>query len=180
MKLIAFTGKKYAGKSTAAGEIMRLVRYPVKLSFATPIKQAALAMGFTRDEVFNQDKEAPIADFNVSIRRVFQTLGTDWGRNMISRDLWLLMFARQYRLQEKSGTELIVVDDVRFDNEADMILSLGGDIILVDGTHSAADHHISESGIDTKFITHTLEHKPNLQEFLTDVRILGHKLLGDT
>lgn len=176
MNLVAFTGHKYAGKSTAAHELMRLVEYPTRLSFAAPIKRAVIAMGFTNEEVYNGNKEATIAPFNVSMRRLFQTLGTDWGRHMIHPDLWLRMFERQYLMQARSGTELIVVDDVRYNNEADMIKSLGGYIVLIEGTHGAIDAHDSEKGIDEKWITHRLQHKPDLQEFLTDVRTLGLQL----
>lgn len=180
MNLIAFTGKKYAGKSTAAREITKLVEYPATLSFASPIKRAALAMGFTNEEVYSNDKEDLIAPFNVSIRRVFQSLGTDWGRNMIHPDIWLRMFERQYLLQKKSGTQLVVVDDVRFDNEADMIISLGGTIIEVFGSPSAADHHVSEAGINPNFVHYKLNHNPDLQQFLLDARNLGYLILGAT
>lgn len=176
MKLIAFTGPKYSGKTTAADTLMKLVQYPHKMSFAYPIKQALLAMGFTREEILQGDKEEPISPFGASCRRLCQTLGTDWGRNMVHKDIWLMLFARQFVIQERSGTQLIVIDDVRFDNEADMIKSLGGIIIKLEPHYPSSDSHPSERGIDPKFINHTIPIQPSAIHLCAMVRELYQSL----
>ncbi len=177
MKLISFTGPKFCGKSTAASEFMHQVEYPCKLSFAGPIKRALVAMGFTHDEIYNHPKEEPLPRFNDSPRHILQTLGTEWGRQMIHRDLWLLLFERQFMLQVKSGTQLVVIDDVRFDNEADMIKSLGGYVVQIEGRPGLTDLHASEAGISKNLITHTLHNHALLSDYLSEVRALAKELL---
>lgn len=181
MKLIAFTGLKTAGKTTAKEYFMALDKYPVQMSFATPLKRALLAMGFSHAEIYRMDKEETIPPFGKSYRTLMQTLGTDWGRNMIHKDIWLFMFERQYRLEVKSGTTIVVIDDIRYDNEADLIRSLGGKIIRVvrDGLVST-DTHSSERGISDNLIDHTIHNTGLVTEFHITLRNLYHHLYETT
>jgi CRP/FNR family transcriptional regulator len=55
-----------------------------------------------------------------------QTLGTEWGRQCMDADIWVRAWAARAALLTSA-----VADDVRFQNEADMIRNLGGVIIRV-------------------------------------------------
>lgn len=180
MKIIAFCGHKQSGKSTAANEFIKSAVHPARLSFATPIKRALLAMGFTHKEIYEGDKERIIDAIGVSPRRLMQTLGTDWGRQMIHSDIWLILFERAMNLHNASNTDLVVIDDVRYDNEAAKIKQLGGVIIHVKNLyapHRLSDTHSSERGIHTDFITHTLYNNGTLEEYIAQVHNLRKELL---
>jgi hypothetical protein len=83
-----------------------------------------------------------------------QHMGTEWAQfdlsreypeygNMTGRKLWINRFAEWY--QETGSEYNVVVSDVRFHHEAEVIRALGGEIILVDRTRSApTDNHASE------------------------------------
>lgn len=178
MKLIAFTGPKHIGKSTAANICARLVTYPARLSFAGPLKMALLSMGFTREELFI-DKEAVVPDIGKSGRQLMQTLGTEWGRHLIHQDIWLKLFTRQMNLQQKSGTELVLVDDVRYDNEAAHIKKLGGTIIQITSTirGDKLDSHSSEVGIDRSYVDHIVVNNGDMEEFTSDIKLLAIPIL---
>lgn len=153
MRLIALTGKAGCGKTTVANRLVRdhgFIRY----SFATPLKDMLRAVGV--------DKDTPIPDLDVTPRYMMQTLGTDWGRKMIHPDIWVIL-ARQHltrMLAPPSATRLtrhphrrpgVVIDDLRFDNEAELIHDLGGTVILLQRSDhhpdATVDAHASEAGI---------------------------------
>ena len=63
----------------------------------------------------------------VSLRYLLETLGTEWGRNLICSDLWALIAEKRYRECEGG----MVIRDVRFPNEVDWLDRLGGDLIHI-------------------------------------------------
>jgi hypothetical protein len=125
--IIGLHGRARAGKDTVADALCRHHGY-VKIAFATPIKEMLIGAGLCRrDDLDNSDKEKPLAHLGVSPRLLMQTLGTDWGRDMIRRDLWILRADQMFQQYWKFARE-IVFTDVRFANEADYVRRLGGQI----------------------------------------------------
>lgn len=131
MKLVGLSGYAGAGKSTASAELVRMGFQRRK--FAAPLKgmmrALLLAQGADaaeRERMIEGDlKEVPTVYLNGQTPRwAMQTLGTDWGRALISESLWADAAVRDV-------TGNAVFDDVRFDNEADAIRSRGGVIIEV-------------------------------------------------
>lgn len=143
-KLIAFAGPKGAGKSTAAGAFPDATR----VSFASPIRQMLLALGVPEQNLIDPSlKEAPMREFgNRSARYLMQTLGKEWGRDLVSDNLWELVAVRF--IKKALLVSDVVVDDCRFDNEADAIHALGGVVIEVmrDGCRPSQAHE-SERGL---------------------------------
>jgi hypothetical protein len=93
-------------------------------------------------------KDAPIPGIGKSLRELYQTLGTDWGRDMIDVNLWVRHLA--HRLQAYPAAN-VVVSDVRFENEADFIRANGGTIIHIDRDAAPKTReHVSEAGITFK------------------------------
>ena len=148
--IIGFTGPKQSGKSTAADYLV--AGGFKRLSFAEPIKDIVwfLLQGFNLkhnyiEQLMTTDKEVVIPELGVSARHVMQTLGTDWGRKLIHPDIWVMWMSK--RLVTETA-DYLVFEDVRFENEAALIRSLGGLIIHIDrGDLVSDDSHISESGI---------------------------------
>ena len=77
-----------------------------------------------------------------------QTLGTEWGRKMVNDTIWI--DAAKAMIQQQLKTNDVVVDDCRFDNEADAIHSLGGVLIdVMRPGYGASATHASEHGVAT-------------------------------
>jgi hypothetical protein len=53
-----------------------------------------------------------------SPRQLLQSLGTDWGRDMVSATIWI---DAMQRLIAEQSSDVIIIDDCRFDNEAQMV-----------------------------------------------------------
>lgn len=133
MKLIGVCGPLGSGKSTIAEELQRYGF--VRLRFADALKQMMMALGCSKEEVDGSLKETPCALLcGRTPRYAMQTIGTEWGRDMIGKDIWVA--ALQHRinaLKLKDPNVQIVVDDVRFANEFAMIRANGGALWRVQG-----------------------------------------------
>lgn len=145
--LIGITGPAGSGKDTAAGGAINVFGYQ-RICFGDQVK-AMLAKGLNLDiEAFydTERKEQPISWLGKSPRQLMQTLGTDWGRRMVSPDIWVHLFANLVALAPAGAR--IVVPDVRFESEANWIREHGGEIWHLASTHRAAvPAHESEAGI---------------------------------
>lgn len=150
--LIGFTGKAGVGKDTCAGYLKDYHDWS-RYAFAGPIKAALEAMGFPRRE-FDIDgtKDEVIPGLGVSYRKLAQTLGTEWGR-ALHPDFWLVLAKRFYFAQGGLGSPGLAISDVRFNNEAEWIRSVGGVIVHIEGparrpiaTDGAG--HASEAGVE--------------------------------
>lgn len=148
-RLIALAGRARSGKDTSADYFCRLgyARY----SFAMPLKWGLQRMlGLTVDHTDGDLKELPVEPYGVSPRVMMQTIGTEWGRNLINENIWLLRAEQVIAEWLRDDPELkgVVLPDVRFENEASWVREQGGLIVHLErpGTTEVAAH-ASESGI---------------------------------
>jgi hypothetical protein len=166
--LIAFTGVISSGKSTATEALLSLPEKPyIKMAFADPLKSM---VAFLTSET---DKTAtPWELCGKSVREAYQTLGTEWGRNMIGQDIWLRAMEIRIKQARTRGVWSIVVDDCRFDNEAALLRRLGARIIQVVRPGYERGLHSSEAGIDPRFIDYTLVNNGSVEEIHQKVKEL--------
>lgn len=100
-----------------------------------------------------KNKDSLLPEIGVTVRRILQTLGTEWGRRMIRDDLWIFLAFR--RLEQTEGP--VAFTDVRFDDEAEAILAKGGEVWNVVRPGAATcEFHDSERGISPALISKTL------------------------
>ncbi len=147
-KLVGITGKARSGKDAIAQQLWGRQGY-TRIAFADPLKQAAQAIfGLTHAQTWlDAEKEVMIPRWNLTPRQMFQKLGTESVRDVFGEHVWLERWLISYQLL--ASTDDIVVPDVRFQNEADLIRSLSGVIIEVrrgDGLTGEDGSHRSEAG----------------------------------
>ena len=146
LNIIGISGPAQSGKSTLAGEFRRLIEFrglPFhEKPFAGPLKAMLAAAGV---DISEQAKNVVDTRFGVTPRVLMQTLGTDWGRK-INRDCWLNVWQSQL-----PSNGWVLVPDVRFDNEADAIRSMGGLVVHIIRKQTAematVPAHQSEAGV---------------------------------
>jgi hypothetical protein len=137
-------GYKGHGKDSV-GEFLRRSHGYTLTSFARPLKtMLQVGLGLTSEQTDGALKEVVDPRYGVTPRHLMQTLGTEWGRDCVSKDIWV----QATRQQLLDSVAPIAVTDVRFVNEAEMILSLGGFLLYVDRPGVNIDSsHPSEQGV---------------------------------
>lgn len=88
-----------------------------------------------------------------TVRYALQTLGTEWGRNLIGQEIWLQAARKHIAWLQASGAPGITCDDVRFDNEAELIQELGGVVIELVRPDSVRMDHVSEAGVNSELVS---------------------------
>lgn len=163
--LIGIAGPAGSGKDTAARYLVECRGFR-KDSFASPLKAGLSAM-LSIDPILFEDnkfKESMIEDLGCTSRHLLQTLGTDWGREIIHKDIWVILKKREYQSNHKG---LVVFSDVRFENEAEFIRS-NGFIIHIKGRDTYLDEdaskHQSEDGIEIKPNDQILDNSGTLRQ----------------
>jgi hypothetical protein len=149
-KAIGIAGPARVGKDTAA--LWFVAHGYVKLSFAEPLKRGLAAMlGLTLDHLEGDLKECVLEPYGRSPRYMMQTIGTEWGRELINEDVWL-MRASEIVAELKAETDCIgpVISDVRFENEAKWVRDQGGVVVHLSGRLDLPDveAHESEAGVE--------------------------------
>lgn len=192
MLVIGFTGPKRSGKDTALRIIQAEYGYHnvATYAFAKPLYDMLELLlqpeGLPALSSGEVDKAAVIKPYNVTLRHMLQTLGTEWGRDCIDPDMWalrgecMLKDVRQFQ----PDNPIFVFSDVRFDNEAEMIKANGGYIIQIDRSvpksrnfrerlqqvfGSNEDRHASESGISEDLIDKKVYNHGTLIQFELEV-----------
>ncbi|MHA6478933.1 deoxynucleotide monophosphate kinase family protein [Stutzerimonas sp. KH-1] len=176
--IIGLHGLARTGKDTAARYLAAhyaLLSY----AFAEPLKAAIMQMfNLTAEHIEGALKEEPLPGIGKSPRQLMQLLGTDWGRDMVHRELWLLLAEQNLNHMASLHQDPItgfILRDVRFENEADWVRSKGGVIVHIHRPEAqAVASHASESGIgvhDNDFVIHNDEDLPHLYKQLD--RLMG-------
>lgn len=170
--LIGLFGVAGSGKSTAAA-VLWTEGY-ISVSFAQPIKDMINSLNlFDESHWDDRDlKEKVIEDLGCSPRHLAVTLGTEWGRKMIREDIWILLAKRRISRLLEQGYK-VVVEDGRFQNEAEAIEELGGYTVKIErkGHSSTADaNHSSESGIKSLHCQGRIVNEGTLAEYENTVR----------
>lgn len=144
---IGLIGLRGSGKTTAAN-LLRELDY-TRLSFASPLKamcsELVAPMSYQGDArleyLFGSKKEEVIPHLGVTGRHLMQTLGTEWGRNMIHSDIWINILLNNPIFQ---SWEKVVVDDVRFLYEAKALRDNGAKLIRITRPGIECGSHSSE------------------------------------
>lgn len=144
--LVGLTGNKGSGKSSVAALLHNFGYLPKVVAFAAPMKEMLLTLGVPYDNLYGSLKEEPLPQFGgVTGRYLMQTLGTEWGRNLICTDLWIRAFENTVKRELERGV-LVVCDDVRFVEEYECIQRLGGKIVKIERPGlTNSDMHESEN-----------------------------------
>lgn len=147
--IIALAGPKGVGKTTVANALLSNpnIKQPVGiLPFAGGLKKMLQAI--LPPEAFKPDgKEDPAYGLlGKTPRHLMQTLGTEWGRKLVGENVWVEVMIHQI---QQSGLATVIIDDLRFENEWQMVKNLGGTVIALERNGcSYSSEHASERGLD--------------------------------
>ena len=150
-RLIGLLGRKGSGKDTAA--LVLLAQGYQNVKFAGAMKdmlRCLLAYQGAEPGVIERMVEGDLKEVPTSLlggqepRFAMQTLGTEWGRDLIASDIWVQTAIR------RAGDQQTVITDVRFPNEMEAIVKAGGVCfgVTADWIEATEGEHQSEALID--------------------------------
>ena len=169
MILIGLSGAAGSGKNYVADQITAKYESVKQLAFADPLKQVVHHMfGIPLEDCYTEaGKNKPTwvrwgdvymwredrrlgtaytqkeSDF-MTVRDLLQWVGTDLVRYNWSENHWVNLAEQRIR---QSVEPIVVVTDVRFENEANLIAAMGGTTLRVVGRQAAGTpQHASETG----------------------------------
>jgi hypothetical protein len=176
MRLIGLCGDAGAGKGSVAAVLAGMGF--LEMAFADRIYQAvAVITGYSIADLKNRRfKEEPLPWLGgKSPRHLLQTLGTEWGRQTVSPDLWVTMTMRHIDHLARGLDDIaVVITDVRFANEAEAIRQRGGVIWEVrrpgaSCLDAAAAGHSSEGGLDESLVDAVIWNNSTLESLAHEV-----------
>lgn len=169
--LIALHALPGGGKDTIANRLIEDGGWG-KFAFATPLKRGLSAMlDIPMEDIENPSlKNEPDYKFGRSIRYMMQTLGTEWGRGMVSDSLWVDLARANIEHQFAMGMN-VVNTDLRFPNECELIKEMGGTVIHIiranninasKAARTGMTSHSSDSSIPVDIIDYVLYNDSSL------------------
>ena len=168
--IIALAGRKHSGKSMVA-RYLETKGYH-RASFAAPIKSMLRTLGVPFDALYGTDeqKNEIIPLFGKSGRHMMQSLGSEWGRDLVGQDTWVKLFFSEERQYP------CALEDARFPNEIEAIRQHKGTVIGIRRPNSAAvtDHHISEVGAYDLDVDHWIANDGTPEELFAKVDTIIH------
>lgn len=165
MILIGLSGAAGSGKNFVADQITAKYESVKQLAFGDPLKQVVHHMfGVPLEDCYTEAGKARLTwqqweDCDVgplsgtlptgkcgpmTVRDLLQYVGTDLVRDCWNRDHWIRLAEQRIR---NSPEAIVLVTDVRFENEANLITGMGGTVLRVVGRKASnTPTHASETG----------------------------------
>lgn len=175
--IVGLYGKKGSGKDTFADYLVSTYGFK-KLSFATPLKKLCKDLFSLSDEELNDPvlKEIVIPKWNFSPRQILQKVGTDLFRNQFSDSIWIDIM--KSKLDKFSADEKIVISDIRFQDEYDLIHSYPDSFIVHirrEESEILQDTHISENWRFTSNIS--VSNNSSKEHFFQEIETCMKKII---
>lgn len=150
--VIALAGTIGSGKSTVADHLItkhgfQRVRFadPLKGMLSTLLLKQGCTPEYVKRCIEGDLKTKPIPELaGRTPRHAMQTLGTEWGRDRMSPDLWVACWKGQATQLLGKGVP-VVAEDCRFFNEFDCVKEMKGLIWRIARSAHEATGHVSET-----------------------------------
>lgn len=139
-RVLGISGKKQSGKDTIAGFLKEIADRPVhRLAFGDEVKlEVAEACGATVEF---------IEEHKALFRKILQWWGTDFRRKMFGDTYWI--DKTRAKINGLPDGVVVVLPDVRFPNEANLIAEMQGNLWRVERPGlPSTDTHASETALD--------------------------------
>jgi hypothetical protein len=156
--LIGLAGQKFSGKTTSANWLALAKEYRVK-SFAHPLKHSlSVLTGLPINTFIDQELKSKVIPWiGKTPVELMQSFGTEYVREMVSESFWVDRMRLEItnpKWDIRCGYH-IVIDDIRFQNEADLVREYGGKVImLLRGDFKKPEHPSEEMNVDADYVIH--------------------------
>lgn len=170
-RLIGVCGIKGSGKSVVATELTKAGFATVK--FAAPLKAMLRVLGLTDDHLEGHLKEMPSPMLmGRTPRWAMQSLGTEWGRDLIHPDLWVSQWKNIVCDVLDHGGR-VVVDDMRFANELKALKEIGGHSVRIERPGTEIVQHPSETTVMALPVDQIISNTGTIEDLRGEAAMLG-------
>jgi dephospho-CoA kinase len=154
--IIGIAGKMGTGKDYICNNIVIpiLEKYNSKflqMSFADQIKVNVM----TKNNISFNDV---YIHKNAETRTLLQTEGTELGRDILGKDIWIRYFDNWMKVYKSRGINHFILNDVRFLNEVEYIKKSGGLLIYINAPQRNYNRLYRESNGDPDIIAKLSNH----------------------
>ena len=153
--IIGISGKIGSGKTTFSNLLAENLQknYKVRfINFADKLKEICFILTGHRG-LTQEDKQVFLPDWNKTVGQILQQLGTEVMRDNFDSDVWVKSTLSEIKRDEE--TDIFIIGDCRFENEANAIKNSGGILFRINGDpanirkNSTRDlNHASETSLD--------------------------------
>ena len=169
MIIIGISGKKQSGKDECCNVILEVCKekglLAKRIAFADALKSDICQMCLVSPAYLEANKHM--------FRLIMQGYGTDFKRTQYP-DYWVKRWsANVYEAYVKHEIKVLIVPDIRFENEFKKIRSSNGILIRVKRKSIDTDSHVSETEMDKiqdSQFNFTIENYGTLENFRDDVK----------
>ena len=163
--IIGIVGKKRSGKDTIADHLCEKHRFR-KYSLALPMKIACKEIFLFDDSQMWGDKKEVIDErYGVTPRKILQVFGTELFQYDIYNHIPELENRFKLWHKENNITQSIVLSDIRFPHESNVIKELGGILIKVEReTGLETDSHASELEMESIIPDFVIDNNGTIEE----------------
>lgn len=129
--------------------VLKNMLAPIMLEFADELN---MNLADTRHACLEGKlKDKPLPLIGVSPREMMQTLGTEWGRGFVHRDLWVVLMLLRIEAMKKYGYPTanklyVIIPDIRYDNEC-QLCDLRFEVSREGQQEIESSNHASEVGV---------------------------------
>lgn len=185
--LIGIHGVQGSGKDTLCDMIKEIYPETERRPEAEPVKEAAATFlklsrgqieGFKNSNdvrIVVEDRKNPSRHISdISMREFLRLIGHE-GRRIFGEDIWINLNIGKLS-HDFHWNRIVVITDVRYDNEAEVIHTYGGFIVYINRPGIERPNHGSEAGINPDLIDYTINNDKGLDELRLATRALLHDL----
>lgn len=172
MRIAVYSPSMQMGKSTFAKYLVDNYDYKI-ISLAGTLKKMLAVLlkdlGYSDIEIlefiYGKRKEEVIKEIKVSARYLMQSIGTDWGRNLINKNIWLIT-----SLQKLESSVNYICEDCRKLNEAEKLKELGFKLIKINNNKVPIDRsHSSEGELDNYKFDYEIDNSGTLEAYYENI-----------
>ena len=145
-EIIGIIGHQGVGKNYIAEKILPNIlekKNTLCVAFADHFKITAISK-------YNADPKKVFGQKDFTTRKLLQRLGTEEGRNVFGKDIWIKHLETWMDTYASRGIERFIITDLRFQNEIEWVKSIGSTIIKINAPDRYHDRLLQESCGDIK------------------------------
>lgn len=141
MRIMGISGKLGTGKTTLFHILRNTVKNAVRLGYGDLLKkEAASAFAFPLSWAYSPSGKCEVINTGgafgtpcelMSVREILQWWGTEYRRAQ-NTDYWCNEMARRVEAVKAEGASLVVIDDVRFPDEAELVIGHHGIMVRLE------------------------------------------------